>query len=107
MQLSDKPDAVPQTAASEVGSGDNEPSQCSAARGHHYGVFIIHLAVAFVVSSLNSYIEQETTSLPAALLGSSDIIESVFGKYKLFERQVTAQTYGPLDERCFGPPPYR
>ena len=60
-------------------------------------------------TKLLNYIEQETTSLPAdqALLGSSDIIESVFGKYKLFERQVTAQTYGPLDERCFGPPPYR
>ncbi len=55
MQLSDKPDAIPQTAASEVGSGDNEPSQCSAARGHYYGVFIIQLAVAFVVESLNSF----------------------------------------------------
>jgi len=48
---------------------------------------------------LLDYIEQETASLPAdkPLLGSSDIIESLFGKYKLFERQVSAQTYGPLD----------
>jgi len=54
MQPSDSPDAVPPTAASEVGSGDNGPSQCRTARAHHYGVFIIQLAVAFVVSSWNS-----------------------------------------------------
>ena len=55
MQLSDDGDAVPPTAGSEVGSGDHEHSQCRGARAHHYGVFIIHLAVAFVVSSLNSF----------------------------------------------------
>ena len=55
MQLSDDGDAVPPTVQREVGSGDHEPSQCRAARAHHYGVFIIQLAVAFVVSSLNSF----------------------------------------------------
>ena len=51
-------------------------------------------------TKLLNYIEQETASLPAdqALLGSSDISLCLsMATYKLFERQVTAQTYGPLD----------
>ena len=55
MQLSDDKDTVPRRTTPELGSGDDGPSHCRTARGHHYSVFIIQLAVAFVVYCLNSF----------------------------------------------------
>jgi len=55
MQPSDEPDAVPAQATPDVEPRDDEPSQWGTARSHHYSVLIMHLAVAFVVESLNSF----------------------------------------------------
>jgi len=55
MQPSDEPDAVPPQGTPDVGSEEPGPRAWSAARNHNYSVLIMHLAVAFVVESLNSF----------------------------------------------------